>query len=107
MYGSEGLRIGVQDIFKELDNDQEMTVTEVSKKLHSVTQIEEAKETLHQTNGGKRNTSELVLDVNSVQADETRVFNNPNCGVTFTPTQNLRFILAILDTTVTSTVPTV
>jgi hypothetical protein len=107
VYGSEGLRIGVQDIFKDLDNDQEMTVTEVSKKLHAVTQIEEAKETLHQTNGGKSNTSELVLDVNSVQADETRVCNNSNCGVTFTPTQNLRFILTILDTTVTSTVPTV
>ncbi len=84
-YGSEGLRIGVQGIFKDLDNDQEMTVTEVSKKLHYVSQIEETKETLHQTNGGKRNTSELVLDVNSVQADETRVCNNPNCGVTFTP----------------------
>jgi len=84
-YGSEGLRIGVQGIFKDLDNDQEMTVTEVSKKLHYVSQIEETKETLHQTNGGKRNTSELVLDVNSVQADETRVCNNPNCGVTVTP----------------------
>ncbi len=35
----------------------------------------------------KKKKSELVLGVNTVQAVETRVCNNPNCGVTFTPTR--------------------
>jgi len=40
---------------------------------------------LQKANGGKKKKSELVLSVNTVQAVETRVCNNPNCGVTFTP----------------------
>ncbi len=39
-YGSESFRIGVQDIFKELDNGRNMTVTEVSKKLYTMAQVE-------------------------------------------------------------------
>jgi len=86
VYASESLRSGVQDIFKELDNGQDMTVSEVSKKLHSLAQIEETKETLHKSNGGKKKKGgELVLSVNSVQDVETKVCNNPKCGVTFTP----------------------
>ena len=87
VYASESLRSGVQDIFKELDNGQDMTVSEVSKKFHFLSQIEESKETLNNTNGVKKNTRELDLDVNSVQADETRVCNNPDRRVTFTPSK--------------------
>jgi hypothetical protein len=42
---------------------------------------------LQQANGGKKNKSELVLGVNTVQTVETRVCNNPHCGVTFTPSK--------------------
>ena len=45
-YGSDSLRIGVQEIFKELDNGKNMTVTEVSKKLYTMAQVEEAKDHL-------------------------------------------------------------
>jgi hypothetical protein len=49
-------------------------------------QVEEAKDHLQKAkNGGQMKKSELVLGVNTVQAVETRVCNNPNCGVTFTP----------------------
>ena len=44
-----------------------------------------AKDHFQKANGGKKKKSELVLGVNTVQAVETRVCNNPNCGVTFTP----------------------
>ena len=84
-YGSDSLRMGVQEIFRELDNGQNMTVTEVSKKLYTMAQVEEAKDHLQKANGGKKKKSELVLAVNTVQAVETRVCNNPACGVTFTP----------------------
>jgi hypothetical protein len=40
---------------------------------------------LQKANGGKKEKSELVLGVNTVQTVETRVCNNPDCGVTFTP----------------------
>jgi hypothetical protein len=40
---------------------------------------------LQKANGGKKEKSELVLGVNTVQAVETRVCNNTHCGVTFTP----------------------
>ena len=87
-YASESLRIGVQEVFKELDNDQNMIVDEVSKKLYTMSQVEEAKDHLQKAkNGGQMKKSELVLGVNTVQAVETRVCNNPNCGVTFTPAQ--------------------
>ena len=66
-YASESLRSGVQDIFKELDNGQDMTVSEVSKKLHSLAQIEEAKETLHKSNGFKKKKGEFVLGVTSAK----------------------------------------
>ncbi len=84
-YGSDSLHIGVQEIFKELDNDQNMTVAEVSKKLYTMDQVEEAKDHLQKENGGKKEKSELVLGVNTVQAVETRVCNNTDCCVTFTP----------------------
>ena len=86
-YTSESLHIGVQEVFKELDNDQNVTVAGVSKKLYTMTQVEEAKDHLQKENGDKKKMSELVLGVNTVQAVGTRVCNNPNCGVTFTPAQ--------------------
>ena len=49
--------------------------------------MEEAKDHLQKANGGKKKMSELVRGVNTVQAVGTRVCNNPNCGVTFTPAQ--------------------
>ena len=67
VYASESLHSGVQDIFKELDNGQDMTVSGVSKKLHSLTQIEEAKETLHKSNGFKKKKGEFVLGVTSAK----------------------------------------
>ena len=48
-------------------------------------QVEEAKDHLEKANGGKKKKGELVLGVNTVQTVETRVCNNPNCGVTLTP----------------------
>ena len=45
-YGSDSLRMSVQEIFRELDNGQNMTVTEVSKKLYTMSQVEEAKDHL-------------------------------------------------------------
>ena len=48
-------------------------------------QVEEAKDHLQKANGGKKKKGELVLGVNTVLTVETRVCNNPNCGVTFTP----------------------
>ena len=48
-------------------------------------QVEEAKDHLQKANGGKKKKGELVLGVNTVQVVETRVCNNPNCGVTFNP----------------------
>ena len=80
-YGSDSLLIGVQEIFKELDNGQNMTVTEVSKKLYTMAQVEEAKDHLQKANGGKKKKSELVLGVSTVQAVEKRACNNPNCDV--------------------------
>ena len=50
-------------------------------------QVEKAKDHLQKANGGKKKMSELVRGVNTVQAVGTRVCNNPNCGVTFTPAQ--------------------
>ncbi len=85
VYGSDSLHMGVQEIFRELDNGQNMTVTEVSKKLYTMAQMDEAKDHFQKANGGKKKKSELVLAVNTVQAVETRVCNNPDCGVTFTP----------------------
>ena len=90
-YGSDSLRIGVQEIFKELDNGQNMTVSEVSKKLYTMAQVEEAKDHLQKANGGKKKKSELVLGVNTVQGVETKVCDNPNCGVTFTPSKPWHF----------------
>jgi hypothetical protein len=87
-YATDSLHIGVQEIFKELDNGQNMTVTEVSKKLYTMAQVEEAKDHLQKANGGQKEMIELDLDVNSVQADETRVCNNPDCRVTFTPSKS-------------------
>ena len=69
-YVSESLRIGVQEVFKELDNDQNVTVAGVSKKLYTMTQVEEAKDHLQKENGDKKKMSELVLGVNTVQAVE-------------------------------------
>jgi hypothetical protein len=48
-------------------------------------QVEEGKDHVQKANGGKKEKSELVLGVNTVQAVETRVCNNPDCGVTYTP----------------------
>jgi hypothetical protein len=80
------VHIGVQEVFKELDNVQNMTVGEVSKKLYTMDQVEEAKDHLQKAkDGGQMKKSELVLGVNTVQAVETEECNNPNCGVTFTP----------------------
>ena len=69
-YTSESLHIGVQEVFKELDNGQNMTVAEVSKKLYTMAQVEEAKDHLQKANGGKKKMSELVLGVNTVQTVE-------------------------------------
>ena len=48
VYTSESLHIGigVQEVFKELDNSQNTTVTEVSKKLDTMDQVEEVKDHL-------------------------------------------------------------
>ena len=45
-YTSEGLHIGVQEVFKELDTGQNTTVTEVSKKLYTMSQLEEVNDHL-------------------------------------------------------------
>ena len=58
-----------------------MSVTEVSKKLYTMAQVEEAKDHLQKANGGKKKKSELVLSVNAVQAVETRVCNNPSVSL--------------------------
>ncbi len=62
-----------------------MTVTEVSKKLYTMAQVEETRDYLQKVHGDKKKKSELVLGVNTVRVVETSVCNNPNCDVTFTP----------------------
>jgi hypothetical protein len=52
-------------------------------------QVEETKDHLQKANGVKKKKSELVLGVNTVQVVETRVCDNPNCGVTFTPVRSV------------------
>ena len=105
VYDSESLHIGVQEVFKELDNDQNMTVAEVWKKLYTMTQVQEAKDHLQKVNGGKKKMSWFWVWTQCRQLE--REFATSLTVGSLSLLHRRRFILATIVTRVVSTEMTV